>query len=305
MAGTSATSGSTTVVEPSAYLKTKLDAALESSQRFMNLGLYTAALDECYEAIGWLPTYVPIHVRIGEIYAASGRIDDAIEEYSAIASLFMARDDPEGAIEVYKKIVGLDADDAGPVRRLAGALLQMYRSGEARRAIEENGIVDHSFCLTVADRLMGDQNWPDAICLLEAMEQRGLVDDTTYMKLAEAHFRQGNPGGAISAFDRLAGVLSAKGNRRKAFDLYRVIKELAPELALPYLRLGDACAADGMAGAAAAEYRALAELQIKQGKTVDAIKTLKRVVQLEPDNAPARARLQLMEGNLGAQDKEK
>ncbi len=46
---------------PSADLRIRLDAALESSGRFLKRGLYAAALDECYAAIGLLPTFLPIN----------------------------------------------------------------------------------------------------------------------------------------------------------------------------------------------------------------------------------------------------
>ncbi|MBI2864767.1 MAG: tetratricopeptide repeat protein [Chloroflexi bacterium] len=244
---------------PAIDREARLKAALEASERFMKMGLYSAAFDECYEAIAVLPTYLPAHVRICDIHAARGRVDEAIEEYRVVASLCSARQDPAGAAAMYCRIAELHPGDAT--------------------------------CRTSAERFMREQRWVAAIPLLEALAQMSPEDDAIYIRLAEAHFRLGDLAGSLRAFDRLAGLYLAKRRRNKALGVFRVMKEMAPGVPLPHLRLGDAYAEEGRTKEAVAEYEVVIDLLLKQGKSADAVSTLKRLVEIDPTNATARSRL--------------
>lgn len=102
-----------------------------ASEKYIEQGLVLAALDACLEIIKFNPDYLPIHLRMGEIYEREGRPDEALAKYQLLIDTFMVRGEPRQAIDVYQRLIDLSPDTINARSRLAELLRNDGRNDEA------------------------------------------------------------------------------------------------------------------------------------------------------------------------------
>ena len=102
-----------------------------TSARFTDQGLFHAAIDACHEIIRTDPGYLPIHLRLGEIYEREGRVDQALLKYRALIDTYAAREQPLEAVDAYYRFVELSPDTVNSRSQLADLLRRAGRTAEA------------------------------------------------------------------------------------------------------------------------------------------------------------------------------
>ncbi|NJL32764.1 MAG: tetratricopeptide repeat protein [Chloroflexaceae bacterium] len=114
---------------------TGLDEQIErwvvASERYMDQNLYEAALDACYEVINLNLEYLPIHLRIGEIYEHLNEPEEALTKYQTLIDTYNVREEPEKAIDVYFRYIVLSPETINARSRLADLLRKVNRTDEA------------------------------------------------------------------------------------------------------------------------------------------------------------------------------
>jgi tetratricopeptide (TPR) repeat protein len=125
-----------------------------ASEKYIEQRLMLGALDACMEVIRLNPDYLPIHLRMGEIYEREGRPDEALAKYQLLIDTYMVRNEPQRAIDVYLRLIDLSPDTIQARSRLAellkndgrieGAAEQIgqvaatyFRMGQTNKALEE------------------------------------------------------------------------------------------------------------------------------------------------------------------------
>ncbi len=104
---------------------------LELSGTYLAQGLLDAALDACMEVIHHNVDYLPIHLRMGEIYERQGRPEDALAKYQLLIETYRVRGESEKAIDVYFRFIELSPDAVNARSKLAELLKQTGRIEEA------------------------------------------------------------------------------------------------------------------------------------------------------------------------------
>jgi tetratricopeptide (TPR) repeat protein len=125
-----------------------------ASEKYIEQRLMLGALDACMEVIRLNTDYLPIHLRMGEIYEREGRPEDALAKYQLLIDTYMVRNEPQRAIDVYLRLIELSPDTIQARSRLAellkndgrieGAAEQIgqvaatyFRMGQTNKALEE------------------------------------------------------------------------------------------------------------------------------------------------------------------------
>lgn len=106
-----------------------------ASEKYIEQGLMLAANDACMEVIRLNPDYLPIHLRLGEIYERDGRKDEALVKYQLLIDTYVARGEPQRAIDVYYRLIELSPDTIMARSRLAELLRAEGRNEEAAQQI--------------------------------------------------------------------------------------------------------------------------------------------------------------------------
>jgi tetratricopeptide (TPR) repeat protein len=108
---------------------------VQASEKYIEQGLMLAANDACMEVIRLNPDYLPIHLRLGEIYERDGRRDEALIKYQLLIDTYVARGEPRRAIDVYYRLIELSPDTILPRSRLAELLRAEGRNEEAAQQL--------------------------------------------------------------------------------------------------------------------------------------------------------------------------
>jgi tetratricopeptide (TPR) repeat protein len=120
----------------------------------MGQGMWDAAIDACMGVIGTEPTYLPIHLMLADIYMQQSKMDEAVDKLQMVMETYVARQEPENAVPVCRRLLDLQPDnpaletrlgllllDAGRVDEAARSLLAIpekyHKAGESQRALEE------------------------------------------------------------------------------------------------------------------------------------------------------------------------
>lgn len=104
---------------------------VEASRIYLEKGLFNAAIDACCEVIQQAPQYLPIHLRLAEVYERQDRPNLALAKYQALANTYLAREDKERAASVYAALLALAPDTVSTRSRLADLLIGLGRTEDA------------------------------------------------------------------------------------------------------------------------------------------------------------------------------
>ncbi len=111
-----------------------VEQAIIDSDEYMAQGHLFAATDACFEVIRLAPDFLPIHLRLAEIYRQRGRLEDAASKLQSVIDLYMSRGDTQLAAQVFPSLVALHPNDVHLRTKLAMLLLDL---GETAGAIEQ------------------------------------------------------------------------------------------------------------------------------------------------------------------------
>ena len=90
-------------------------------------GEWDVAIDSCIAVMATDPGYLPVHLMLGDVYLASGHVDEALSKYQAVMDTYVARDDPENAAEVCRRLMQIDPSNPTLQTRLACYCLRRVR----------------------------------------------------------------------------------------------------------------------------------------------------------------------------------
>jgi tetratricopeptide (TPR) repeat protein len=97
---------------------------------YQNAELMNAA--SCYRQILKIDPYRPeVSVSLAEIHANRGQVNNAVADYLAAAKLYTHAEMPDKAIEVYERILGLNAKNTSVRLKMAELYLKQGRTQEA------------------------------------------------------------------------------------------------------------------------------------------------------------------------------
>jgi tetratricopeptide (TPR) repeat protein len=115
---------------------------IESSGRFIEQGLVWAAIDACHEIIRHNTEYLPVHLRLGEIYEREGRIEDALLKYRTLIDTYTVRGRELEAVDVYFRVIELSPESMDKRLQLVELLRKAKRS---EAAVEQALIVANTY----------------------------------------------------------------------------------------------------------------------------------------------------------------
>lgn len=296
-------------------------SSMSLSQEYMKRGALQAAVEVCYRAIHYAPTYLPLHLRLAEIFAQAGRIEDAVAKYTAIADVYEVRDEKRHLIGVYKKILRLTPMDVAVRSRLIDLLTSF---GEIDQALEQylaladayyqlaqvnKALEKYSAALKLAPRASDEKqwrtrllrkmaephlqrlNWREAAELYQQLVAVDPEDERAWLSLIDLHYKLGQGKQADQEVIRLLEHFHAQGQDDKGLALLQEAVRLQPQQMALRARLARGYIDRGMREEAISELDALGELQLDAGLREQAIATVKFIISLKPKNDEAYRQL--------------
>ena len=107
------------------------DKTLKTAERYTQQGKFDAAINEFRKVLDASPNDLTVANTVGDLYARTGRNDEAIRQYQYVAEHFEGGGFRVKAIAMYKKVLKLDADNETAALRLAELYARQNLIGEA------------------------------------------------------------------------------------------------------------------------------------------------------------------------------
>ena len=145
--------------------------------------------------------------------------------------------------------------------------------------------------LEAAQKHLGQGKIPQAIAEYKAILAAEPDDQITLMTVGDLFVRAGDLAQASEYFERLASAFLEEGFTSKAIAIYKKIAKLAPDQIEPLERLADLYVQQGVMSEARPIYIQMAEAHLKNKKPEKAAETLRRLLDIEPDNTRVQTRL--------------
>jgi tetratricopeptide (TPR) repeat protein len=296
-------------------------ASMAMAQEYMKRSMLLTAIEEIYRVIEMAPTYLPLHLRLAEVFVRQERLEEAIAKYMAVAEVYHMRGDDRQAIGVYRQILKMAPMDVN-VRAMMIDLL--VNRGEIDRALEQYmSLADDYYQLAQIDKALekyneavhlasrssnerkwkvqilhkiGDINmqrvdWRRATAAYEEIKALSPDDEQVRTYLFDLYQKQGQINKALIELKELARYYETKGQPQKALSILEDAVQLRPqEMSLRAL-LARVYTQQGMKREAIAELDTLGEMQLEAGLRDEAVQTVKRIIALEPANVEAYRRL--------------
>ena len=277
-------------------------------------GLVDTAMEEAFFALQFAPTYLPIHVQIGELLLQDNHAEEAVRKFMTISELYSARGETNRAARMLKRILQISPMDLVVHERLINLLIGQNKVEESleeymeladiyyRLAELEKARQTYMTALKTAQQSKNSRTWGVEILLKVAdidmqrlnlrqaariFEQIRVIqpdDPVIRSQLVLLNFRLGQDAVALSEVDSFNGLLESAGRRGQAIDfLHDLLVEQGGNLDLRR-RLADLYAREGRTAEAVAQLDAVAEAYMDTGKTLEAINMMETIIALRPPN---------------------
>ncbi|MEM7111055.1 MAG: tetratricopeptide repeat protein [Chloroflexota bacterium] len=286
--------------------------SLYLSKEYAQRGMYNTAIEETYRAIQLSPDYLPAHIHLAELLAAEGREEMASAKFMVIADNYQARGDINGAMIAYEKVAELSPLDLS----IRGRLIELLkRHGQIDRALEHYAALGNAYyqlaqvdkaqetyreALRLVPRSEDEAAWKVRLLRLNAdidiqrfewqaalrgyRELRELVpeDERIVITLVDLYYRVGRENNAINLLDQYLMQLVRSGRGNKVIAILEDMVQQRPSDANLVERLYRLYVQRKQRQEAIDLLDALGEAQLEAGETAGAIKTLQRIVKLNP-----------------------
>ncbi|HBY98593.1 MAG TPA: hypothetical protein DEP84_32385 [Chloroflexi bacterium] len=298
-------------------------ASLAASQQYLEQGLLTTAIAECYWALGLAPHHLPIHLRLADLFGREGRVDEAVTKLVAVAEVYTVRGNPTKAIRTLERALDISPLDQTVRSKLIDLLVShgeidaalehylalaegFYQLALGERAVEKlnealrlapRGALERNWSLVIQRRLADIHvqrlDWRRAAAALEAANALAPDDLEVGQQLVDLHYKLGNGPRARHLLESISERWSARGKTGAALALWRGPVEQHPDDLDLRRGFGERCAQAGQIEEACAAWAPLVDEYLKTGQAVQAAALLRRMIGLKPSNeAQYRARLQ-------------
>jgi tetratricopeptide (TPR) repeat protein len=284
---------------------------LEAAQKFLSKGQYDKAIAEYQKLVNEDPRDVRTLLKIGDLHTKRNKPKDAIDVYQKVAELYAKQGFFLKAVAVYKQILKLDASHIDSSQKLAKMYEELALTSDALTTYEQ-----------VADAYLAQGQAQKALETMERMVELDGSNIAVRIKYAEALSKAEKPKEAAKAFAEGAHLLKEQG---RMDDYLRVVErqlyhdpdnlDIARELANLYLErqdpkralaklqvcfkadpravqtlemLAEAFRQLGQIPKTVSVLKEIARLQAEVGAHEPRKRTLKRVLDLDPNDAEAR-----------------
>ncbi len=116
-------------------------------------------------------------------------------------------------------------------------------------------------------------------------------DVRVWLKLGDLHAKKGAKQEATETYLRVAGFYSDQGFYLKAVAVYKQVLRLDPRLIDVNIRLAEVYRQLGLLSDAMQQYELVAAFYHREGKTREALATVRELVELDPENVATRIKL--------------
>lgn len=270
------------------------------------------AIEETYEAIRVSPFYLPLHLQLGDIFLGQGRFNEATAKFLTVAHLYQVRGDMRATTDVYHRLLRASPMDVMvrtnlvellvDQRDIDGALNEYLALGEAyfQLAQVDKALENYSQAVRLSPRSsdetawtikflhrIGDiyvqrVDWRQALQVYQRIKKVAPYDERTCLSLIDLYYKMDRSREGLAELDALVGHFYKQKEFQKAIAVLQNAVQMQPEEEALRFRLAQAYLSQGKKEEAVSELDTLGDLQLRAGRTEQAIETIRSIVKLNP-----------------------
>lgn len=234
----------------------QLIRAMASIQALAKAGHLRSAMEEAYYAFDLMPTYLPLHLIMGELLIQMGLMEEAFMKFFSIARSYEIRGEIDQAIRYYRQATDISPLNTTARQKLIQVLIENGHFEEAFLEYIHLGEVYYNLAdlrharesylqayqlaqdanlekqrAVMALHLIGDldrQNleWRQALTVYEQLRQIDAEDEEARLELVDLNLRLQREPQAIVELDAYLDYLKQKGQSQRAQQfLYRLLAD--------------------------------------------------------------------------------
>ncbi len=296
-------------------------SAMAATTEYIRQNMFMTAIEACYRAIEASPFYLPLHLRLAEVYLRQDVPDDAIRKYLAVADVYAARGQIRRVEDIYQKVLNIAPMDMTVREKLVNLYvdrgdidaaleqyqlladsyyqlaqieksLEMYEAALELAAQAANPVEwKVTFFRRMADIYIQRVQWGNALRVYEQLVQLAPNDEEGLCSLIDLYFKMNHQSRAVALLQRLE-TQYARQNRTEAWQAFlQKLVELRPREMILRQKLAAYLAEHGATAEAVIQYDLLGDLQMEAGLRDDAVRTIRKILSLNPADADSYRRL--------------
>ncbi|MBN1230675.1 MAG: tetratricopeptide repeat protein [Anaerolineales bacterium] len=312
-------SNKTTVPRPLAEILTEVRSsavveALSNINQLAREGKFHTAMEFAYSVLDRAPTYLPLHIQMGEILLKQESTSDAIQKFTVVAQSYSVRGEGNRATEIYRRIVNIAPMDLAARTFLIDQLVERgefeeaineykeladvyYRLAELdmaratykqalRLAQQYKMDVHHSIEILhhMADIDLQKLDWRHAVRVYEQIRSIDLDDLVSRQNLIDLNMRLGNESKALLELDNYMSHLGAGGRDDEALFFLENLVEQNESYLFALRRLAEFYLQALRKDDAILHWDKLGEKLLEVGDTDGAIEAVRTIISLRPAN---------------------
>ncbi|HEY9122113.1 MAG TPA: tetratricopeptide repeat protein, partial [Brevefilum sp.] len=289
--------------------------ALASVRELTQRGFYRSAMEEAFHAIQLAPTYMPLHVQIGEMMVKNGQTEDAVKKFLLVADLYEVRGEADQAIRVLKKVTQVAPMNLTIRNKLIELLSNNNQIDEAIHEYLDMGDIYYrlteldkarqSYLLAlrlaqqsrtnrkwavqistkIADIDMQRLDWRQALRIFEQLRSLQPEEKSSRMQLIDINLRLGQEPAALKEIDNYIKILeSAQKTKEVVQFLIELVKEYPDHIEIRK-RLMETYIRYGHTSKAIQQMDILADKFLDSGEKRSAIEMVEAIIAMNPPNA--------------------
>ncbi len=287
--------------------------AMKTVNELARANFLRSAMDEAFHTLLYAPTYLPLHILIGELLIREGRTPDAITKFNTIANSYSVRGEGAQATAILKRVIQLSPMDLVSRSRLID---QLTARGEVDQAIGEYmDMADIYYRLaeldmarksyTTALRLAGQSNsnrdwnvkilksmadidmqrldWRQAMRVFEQIRTLNPGDSSVRESLIELNLRLAQVPQAQAELESFVAYLESN-KREEIIPFLQKLLEEHNDQTMIHRILADQLHKDGKTAEAITRLDALGEKLMESGDKEGVARVIKQIIAMNPPN---------------------
>jgi tetratricopeptide (TPR) repeat protein len=288
--------------------------ALIHIRQLASEGKIRSAMEEAFHAVTFAPTYLPLHIQMGELLITEGRITEAVEKFLVICNLYIIRGESAQAIRLLSRVTKLAPMDLSirsmlidllkSIGRIDDAIQQYidlanvyyllaeldmarqtYQAGLAL-AQKSSAVRDWSIQILnkLADIELQSLDWKQSIKYFEQLRSLDPMEPAPRATLIDLYLQIGIPQAAMNELDAYLKLVSTSEQPTKCVRFLDDLLQERPDNVEIQKRLVSYFQSKNQLPLAFEKLDALAEKCLGIENKVGALATLEHLISLQPPN---------------------
>ena len=275
---------------------------------------YYSAVEEAFYILDKAPTFLPLHILVGELLLQQGKTQEAVSKFTLVANLYHLRGESEQGIRMLERVAkmapmnlkirvqlvemligqGQVIPAVEQLKQTADIYYQLAELDKARSTYADAiRLIQHSrgdrtllleLLYRKADIDLQHLDLRQAIRVYEQIRTIEPQDIRARIRLIDLYFRLGQDNTAIGELDNFIELLENAGKRQHILQFLQELVSEVPDKLEIRKRLADQYHKQGKKAEAVEQLDMIADALLTMGNRDAALRVLKTIIALKPAN---------------------